>query len=40
MTYPAGNATTLFDFTNNYYGCSNTENDESCAKTVCGCPGY
>ena len=39
--YPAGTATTLGDFTNDYYGCSNVAGvDESCARRVCGCPGY
>ncbi|MFH1229374.1 MAG: hypothetical protein V1678_03040 [Candidatus Aenigmatarchaeota archaeon] len=40
--YPAGNSTptTLSDFTNDKYGCSNTATDENCARRVCGCPGY
>ena len=40
LEYPAGTTTTLDQFTNDYYGCSNTAADESCARRVCGCPGY
>ena len=40
MNYPAGTATTLDLFTNDYYGCANTATDESCVRRVCGCPGY
>jgi amino acid transporter len=40
LDYPAGTATTLDQFTNTYYGCSNTATDESCVRRVCGCPGY
>ena len=38
--YPTGNDTNLVDFTNIYYGCSNTVTDQFCARRVCGCPGY
>ena len=38
--YPAGTATELSTFTNDYYGCTNTAADESCVRRVCGCPGY
>jgi len=38
--YPTGNTTDLASFTDDYYGCTNTATDESCARRVCGCPGY
>ena len=44
--YPTGTPTSLAEFTNTYYGCTNTVDPavtpivQECVRRVCGCPGY